>query len=101
MGTRLDLQTLLEGLHSGVSVYFQPPADFEMVYPAIVYNRNYEYVSFADNIPYDRTLRYQITVIDKDPDSPIPDLVAGLPLTTYVRHYTTESLNHDIYYTYF
>jgi hypothetical protein len=101
MGTRLEFQTLLEGLQSGVHVYFQPPPGIEILYPAIIYNRNYAYVSFADNIPYDKTTRYQVTIIDKDPDSPIPDLVAGLPLTTYVRHYTTESLNHDIYYTYF
>jgi len=101
MGTRLDFQSLLEGLQDGVSVYFQPPPDIDMIYPAIVYNRNYESVSFADDIPYARKVRYQVTIIDKDPDSPLPDLVAGLPLTTYVRHYTTESLNHDIYYTYF
>ena len=101
MGTRLDLQTLLAGLQSGVSVYFQPPPNVDMVYPAIVYNRNLQSVSFADNNPYHRRVRYQITVIDGDPDSLIPDKVAELPLATYVRHYTTENLNHDIYYIYF
>jgi hypothetical protein len=101
MGTRLEFQSVLEGLQVGLNVYFQPPSNISMNYPAIVYNRDYQRVEFADNTPYSRKRRYQITVIDRDPDSAIPDLVAEMPLTTYVRHYTTEGLNHDIFYTYF
>jgi hypothetical protein len=101
MGTRLELQTVLEGLQSGVSVYFQPPSNVTMFYPAIVYNRDYQAAQFADNRPYSRKIRYQITVIDPDPDSLIPDKVAELPMARYVRHYTTENLNHDIYDVYF
>src|SRR5690242_1465634 len=101
MGTRLELQSLLEGLHTGVSVYFQPPPSIQMTYPAIVYNRDYLSTQFADNAPYASKVRWQITVIDPDPDSPIPDLVAKQPLMRYVRHYTTEGLNHDIYDLYF
>lgn len=101
MGQRLDLQTLLESLQPGVNVYFQPPPEFEMVYPAIVYNRDFRVAHFADNIPYAQTRRYQVTVIDPDPDSLVPDLVGALPMTTFNRHYTTEGLNHDIYELYF
>jgi len=101
MGTRLELQTVLEGLQDGVAVYFQPPENVTMSYPAIVYNRDYLAVDFADNSPYNRKIRYQVTVIDRDPDSLIPDKVASLPLMHYVRHYTTENLNHDIYDVYF
>jgi hypothetical protein len=72
-----------------------------MVYPAIVYNRDYQDVDFADNKPYYRRIRYQVTVIDANPDSAIPDKVAELPRTKYVRHFTTEGLNHDIYDVYF
>ena len=101
MGTRLEFQALLEALQEGVSVYFQPPTNVQMSYPAIVFNRDYRKVDFADNAPYFQTIRYQVTVIDKDPDSAIPNLVGALPMTTYVRHYTTASLNHDIYSVYF
>jgi hypothetical protein len=101
MGTRLDLQALLGDLQEGVTVYFQPPPNVSMSYPAIVYNRDYRLVDYADNIAYSWATRYQITVIDADPDSLIPDKVAALPLTKYVRHYTTEGLNHDIYDLYF
>lgn len=101
MGTRLELQALLEDLLGSSNVYFQPPENVLMSYPAIVYNRNYLTSSYADNIPYLRTIRWQITVIDKDPDSLIPDKIASLPLTIYVRHFTSDNLNHDIYDVYF
>jgi hypothetical protein len=101
MGTRLELQGVLEDLLGADSVYFQPPTNVTMRYPAIVYNRDYAKVQYADNSPYARRTRYQVTVIDPDPDSLIPDKVAELPLTTYVRHFTTDNLNHDIYDVYF
>jgi hypothetical protein len=101
MGTRLELQSYLEDLQDGVSVYFQPPSNVEMQYPAIVYNRDLLSTQFADNAPYANKIRYQITIIDRDPDSLIPDKVALMPLVRYVRHYTTEGLNHDIYAVYF
>lgn len=101
MGTRLEFQDVLEALEDGVSVYFQPPTNTQMSYPAIVYNRDYRKVEFADNAPYSQKRRYQVTVIAADPDSAIPDLVGDLPLTTFVRHYTVANLNHDIYSIYF
>ncbi len=101
MGTRLELQDLLEDLLGSGNVYFQPPENTGMSYPAIVYNRDYQGVGWADNLPYSRRRRYQITVIDPDPDSLIPDRVAELPMATYVRHFTAGQLNHDIYNVYF
>lgn len=101
MGTRLEFQTVLEGLQTGVSVYFQPPANVTMSYPAIVYNRNYRAADFADNFPYAVKVRYQVTVINKDPDNSIVDKVGLLPGSAYVRHFTADNLNHDVYYVYF
>lgn len=101
MGTRLEFQTVLEGLQEGLHVYFQPSDNVNMVYPAIVYNRDYQQTSFADNVRYAFRRRYQVTVIDRNPDSDIPDEVSALPMSKYVRHFTTQGLNHDIYYVYF
>lgn len=101
MGLRLDLQTLLEGLEEDVNVYFQPPENIQMSYPAIVYNRDYSVVEYADNNPYSVTPRYLVTVIDENPDSSIPAKVAALPMSKFNRHYTTANLNHDAYYVYF
>lgn len=102
MERRLDLQTKLEELAgTGGNVYFQPPENLKMSYPAIVYNRDYQNTRFADNLPFHRTLRYQVTVIDQNPDSPILPKVAEMPLSTFVRHFTTDNLNHDVYNIYF
>ena len=101
MGSRLDFQTLLESLGDGVTVYFQPPPDVQMVYPAIVYNRDYLATEFADNAPYSTEFRWQVTLIDANPDSPLHTKLAAMPKMTYIRHYISENLNHDIYNIYF
>lgn len=101
MERRLQLQAVLESVLGADSVYFQPPENIQMVYPAIVYGRDSLSVRFADNSPYFRMFRYQVTVIDPNPDSPLHEKLSGLPLTTYVRHFVADSLNHDIYNVYF
>lgn len=99
MGTRLELQTALEAFVP--NVYFQPPSDIQMTYPCIVYNRYRQVNQFADNLVYHSKRRYQITVIDADPDSLIPDMVGSMDSSYMVRHFTTQNLNHDVYYVYF
>jgi hypothetical protein len=99
MGTRLQLQTLLKTLTD--NVYFQPPSDHQMDYPCIRYRRDDARTTHADNLPYLYKKRYQITVIDLDPDSEIPDKVAKLPMCTFNRHYVVDNLNHDVFNIYF
>lgn len=101
MAPRLELQALLESLNPQGKVYFQPPASITMVYPAIVYQRDYRTVQHADNNPYLNVKRYQVTVIDRDPDSEIPERLSELPLCTFVRYFASDNLNHDIYDLYF
>jgi hypothetical protein len=72
-----------------------------MAYPCIVYQRDNAITDFADNIPYRYKKRYQVTVIDKNPDSDIPDKVAGLPMCTFYRFFVADNLNHDVYVLYF
>lgn len=83
------------------NVYFQPPNGLQMVYPCIVYKRDQANTIFADNNPYRNTKRYQVTVIDRDPDSVIPDKVAAFPLCTFNRFFTADNLNHDVFNLYF
>lgn len=101
MGQRLQLQSLLEGLLGTTNVYFQPPANVQMEYPAIVYHRDYANTQFADGAPYRRTKRYQVIVIDQDPDSNIPDKIAALPMCSFNRFYTADDLNHDAFNLFF
>jgi hypothetical protein len=99
MGQRLQLHQLLETFTA--NVYFQPPTNVQLTYPCIVYTRDFADTKFADGIPYDHTKRYMVTVIDRDPDSDIPDKVAAMPLTLFNRFYTVDNLNHDVYNVYF
>ena len=97
--SRIDFQAILETFTD--NVYFQPPDNLQLEYPCIVYKREYVTTTFANDKPYIHKKRYMVTVIDRDPDSEIPDQVASLPLSAFNRSFTTESLYHDIYRVYF
>ena len=101
MAPRLELQALLQEILQSDYVYFQPPPTIQMKYPCIVYHRDYELANYADDAPYTRRKRYLVTVIDRDPDSEIPDKIGDLPLCVYDRFYTAENLNHDVYKLFF
>lgn len=99
--SRLLLHDILVDLLGSDQVYFQPPENVNMLYPAIVYKRDLANTQFANNFPYRRAWRYQVTVIDQDPDSPIPDKVAELPMCTHSRSYPANQLHHDVFDVYF
>lgn len=101
MARRLELQKLLVSLLGSSNVYFQPPPSLKMSYPCIVYKRDSMDTKFANNHPYNTKKRYQLTVIDPDPDSDIHELVAQLPMCSYERFFTADNLNHDVYNLYF
>lgn len=101
MSQRLDLQAILVERLGSDNVYFQPPPTVQMQYPCIVYNRDSSSTDFADNQPYRSKKRYQVTVIDYDPDSEIPDRVESLPLCSFNRFFTTDQLNHTVFNLFF
>lgn len=105
MGTRLQLHDVLKDIMTDLNlepvVYFQPPDSTMMDYPCIRYNQDNLSSRFADNNPYKLVKRYQITVIDRNPDSDIPNRVAQLPMCVFDRFYPANSLNHFVYNIYF
>lgn len=101
MAPRLELQAILEDLLGTTEVYFQPPNNIQMQYPCIVYRRDNADTKFADNNPYSYMQRYQVTVIDRNPDSQLPLQVAFLPRCLFDRFYTADNLNHDVFTLFF
>jgi hypothetical protein len=99
MGQRLQLQTLLELVTP--RVYFQPPPNVNLEYPCIVYARDGSRSDYAENGLYLHTKRYQVTVIDRNPDSSLPDRVEELPLCSFNRFFATENLNHYVFTLFF
>lgn len=96
---RQELQNLLVGITP--NVYFQPPENLKLQYPCIIYQRDYAQTDFANNGPYKNTKRYQVTVIDQNPDSEIPGKVGLLPMCTYQRFFVADNLNHDVFNLFF
>jgi hypothetical protein len=99
MAQRLQLQALLEGVTE--HVYFQPPTNLEMQYPCIVYVRDASWVGHADNQLYARLKRYQVTVVDRNPDSELPDMVEAFPYCRFDRHFTAQDLHHYVFTLFF
>ena len=101
MASRLDLHSLLVAIPGVAKVYFQPPSNEHMVYPCILYSIDNADTKFAGNKPYSHTWRYQLTIIDRDPDSGIRSRVAALPLAKFSRQFVANNLYHDVFELYF
>ena len=101
MASRLELHEKLCDILGTRYVYFQPPESVKLQYPCIVYSRSNMRPMWADNSIYNMMKQYMVTVIDKDPDSVIPDhLQETIPFCRMERHYTSEGLNHDVFIIY-
>ncbi len=101
MRTRLELQALLEELLGVKHVYYQPPENLKMEYPAIRFSRNDVLSLKADNIKYNNTTCYDIIVIDQLPDNEVISKILELPYSSYDRHYRADNLNHDVLRLYY
>lgn len=101
MRPRLDLQAILEQIVGESKVYFQPPSSTRMIYPCIVYERVSASTKYADNNPYSFDLAYQLTLIDKNPDTILVNEIARLPKCRFDRHFVADNLNHEVFVIYF
>ena len=101
MATRLELQSKLEEFLGFKHVYYQPPENIKMEYPAIKYSKSNIQTRSADDRTYSKMTRYEIIVIDRKPDNPVIDELLKLPYCSYDRSYKAENLNHDVLTLYF
>lgn len=99
MAPRLELQSLLEGLTE--HVYFQPPANIQMDYPCIIYVRDGTSSDHANNGLYRHAKRYQITVVDRDPDTELADQIEALNYVSFERSFAADDLNHYVFTLFF
>ena len=97
MASRLQLHDLLQSIAGKNKVYYQPPSNHIMQYPCIRYTRIGIPHKNADNVIYGIKHRYQIIVIDQNPDSPMVDKIAQIPRVSHVNHYVADGLNHDTF----
>ena len=95
MASRLELHEELCKLLGSRNVYFNPPEDIKMKYPAIRYSLSGVDLARADNKIYRNTNQYSLTVIDEDPDSQIyVKILTHFQMASLGRPYPAENLNH-------
>lgn len=100
MAPRLQLQALLETICP--NVYFQPPANLGIVYPAIVYRRSPGDHQYADNKLYAYKQQYEVTFISRDPDTDaIKMQILAIPYSKHDVFFVADDLNHDVFSIYF
>lgn len=101
MASRLDLQNKLVELLGSGNVYYQPPENLTMAYPAIKYSKSGIDTKKADNSNYLKAKRYEIIVISKRPDDPVIDKILELETCRFDRHYISDNLHHDVLTLYY
>lgn len=98
MDRRLKLHAELiaaSGLASN-RVFFQPPETVKLVYPCIVYTLDGVKIDPADNTSYTKSRGYQVTLFERDPDTPILDRLLDLPLCTFSTAFRRDNIYHNI-----
>lgn len=101
--SRLDLHEELCSILGSRNVYFQPPESVRLQYPCIIYHRAAGDNKFADDRLYLHTKEYSVLVIDKDPDTIIPDeIMSKFQMCRMASDpYNVDNLHHyplNLYY---
>jgi predicted membrane-bound spermidine synthase len=100
MASRLDLHNEL--ITFCPNVYFQPPSNLIMKYPCIVYDKTNRMKLYGSDVIHFSKQEYRITVIDRNPDTEIPDQIEKNLLYCGVdQYYTIDNLNHTVLSLYY
>lgn len=94
------LQDILSSIEGVQKVYFQPPEKRMFEYPCIVYELNELNTMYSNNTRYLTFPKYTVTLIDKNPESPIQQLLLDLGQgcrVSFDRFFTLDGLNHWVY----
>lgn len=104
MRTRCELHDILCENLGEDQCYFSPPSNIRMQYPCIVYSYNGMITRHADNKRYLNLRSYALTIIDEDPDSPIPGRLFSDCRLKYLSEdsiFVADGLYHFAYTLYF
>ena len=99
MARRLNLHEVFCKILNNNNVYQQPPASVRMSYPCIKYTR-YPCADKhnANDKLYMSTDKYEVTVIDRNPNSDIPTkIVSVFPMCVFDRSYVADNLYHFVF----
>ena len=100
MASRTELQAFLESLLGSKEVFFQAPESTKMKYPAIKYSLSGFDKKHANNKIYGSMTRYDIILMDWDPDSEFVDKLNNVQYCSFDRYYPVNGLNHWLFTLY-
>lgn len=102
MDRRLQLDDELRELLGSNNVYYQPPESLRMKYDCFVYELDTPDITRADDIIYLHRRRYQVTHIYRNPDNSMQEeIMQRFEHTAMGSHFTSDGLNHDVYFIYY
>lgn len=100
MDRRPELHQILKKLYikGEPHVYYQPPKDQQIKYPCIIYKLDDMPAIHANNYPYLWGHKYQVTVVDRNPESPLRERVQALPTAKMkTAPYERDNLHHFVF----
>jgi hypothetical protein len=93
---------LAELLPESWHLYFQPPENLKLKYPALTYRKTSGDTKFANNGMYKYDRQYELTFIYEDPDDETPfNVMSQFMYCRADRHFVTNNLHHDTVVLYF
>lgn len=100
MHTYKDLLYLLRQAVQHDRVYFQPPENLKIGYPAIVFHLSNIEIDHASDAPYKGTKEYSVTLITKDPEPDVIDEILKIPYSSLDTTYISDGMNHFVFTVY-
>lgn len=95
---RRFIQNELETLLGSRNVYFQPPENIKLKYPAIVYSTGSPKITYANNKVYGYLTNFVITYIRKTSDDDLPEtIVRHFQTCTEDRTFVSDNLYHTVF----
>lgn len=101
MDKQTELQNLLEDILGSRNVYFNPPNNLQMRYPAIRYEIDEFDDLNADDTAYLTNCRFKVTLIDYDPWPDTLFKIKSMAMSKFDRWYSADNLNHFVFTLYY
>ena len=86
-------QEFVSVLGNASNVYFMPPQDMHLSYPAIVYYVGGGSDSYADNVRFLPRTTFDVTLIEYDPMSAKVDAIRELKHSSYMTSFKKDGLH--------
>ena len=95
-----DLLHILRQAVQHDRVYFQPPENLKIGYPAVIFHLSKIEIDRASDVPYKGAREYSVTLITKDPEPDVIDEILKIPYSSLDTTYISDGMNHFVFTVY-